>query len=962
MEPLPTGVVTFLFTDIEGSTRLWEEHPEEMKQALTRHDEILRECIRDHTGYVFSTAGDAFAAAFRTPIEAADAALDAQRHLAVEAAGALGISVRMAIHVGQAHERDGDYFGPTVNRAARILGVGNGGQVLVSQPASELLIARMPSGMSLADLGEHQLKDLNQPERIYQLHHPDLEPNTRPLRSLNASRHNLPLQLTSFVGREDRLRQVTQLIGDDRLVTLTGVGGSGKTRLAIQAAAELVETFDDGVWLVELAPLADEALLPQAVASALDFSGLEGNSLQSLQQFLAHRRLLLVLDNCEHLLDGAAELVERLLTAAPGLHILATSREGLAIAGERLVQVPSMATGSRLAGPTDWEELAQAEAIQLFAERASSVQPDFELTAESVKAVVDICRRVDGMPLAIELAAARTRHLTVDQIAQRLGDRFRLLTGGSRTALPRQQTLLATVEWSYDLLDASERKLFDRLAAFRGGFDLEAAEAVCAFGDLAVDDVLDLLGHLVDKSLVVATAESEGATRFHMLETLRLFTLGKLNESGDADVTRAGHARHFSSLARAAAPMLETPEMATWLRIVEREHDNLRAALDWMLESGDSSSAMSTITDLSVWFWFIRRHHEEAYSWHERSLAQRRGSPPDLVATALAKASMHAARTERDEQAAELAEEALDLSRQTGAETAEIISLWTLGDVAQRRYEPDGHERFGEALEAAEKAEDRVWICRLCQFLAWSADGAGRTDDARRYNARAIGAGQASGWPMGLAEALGHGAELALADGDLDRAAEINARYVAIEDELGDPRNVAQARSLASTIAYQRGDYAEAIGQAESGLAYARRHGDPLAQVFPLSALAVALLEKGEQPEAARMVAGALRLLRDLPYRVASASTLATAAQVLSAAGDHRSVAAALGRVRTVTNETRQKLRPWIQSSADRCMKAAQDNMSPGDFEAAWNAGAGMDLPAAIDRALEALDAITIGG
>ena len=480
----PTGTVTFLFTDIEGSTRLWEEQPESMTDALARHDRILRSAIEEQNGYVFTTAGDAFAAAFVLPRDAAEASLQAQRALS-SSDGLDELRVRMALHVGAAEERDGDYFGPTLNRCARILAAGHGGQILASLAIEQVAGDDLPEGVTLTDLGEHRLKDLSRPERIFQLDHPDQRTDFPSLLSLDALPNNLPVQLTTFVGRDQQLQELVHLVREHRLLTLTGVGGSGKTRLATQAAADVIDDFPDGAWMIELAPVADTQLVPQAVASGLGVSagtvGAQARStIEAVADFLAPRRLLLILDNCEHLLDAAARLTDRLLARAPGLHIVATSREGLGIGGERIWQTPSLDVGDEWDTDQEWSEQANWEAVRLFAERSMDVQPAFELTEATVPRVVDICRRLDGMPLAIELAAARTRMLSVDQINERLDDRFRLLTGGSRTALPRQQTLLATVEWSYDLLSDAETLLFDRLAAFRGGFTLEAAEAVCS--------------------------------------------------------------------------------------------------------------------------------------------------------------------------------------------------------------------------------------------------------------------------------------------------------------------------------------------------------------------------------------------------------------------------------------------------------------------------------------------------
>ena len=508
---LPTGIVTFLFTDIEGSTQMWEHQPDLMRPALARHDGLLRVAIGRHGGYVFKTIGDAFCAAFTSAPQALAAAGDAQRALAAELWETdAPLRVRMALSVGAAEERDGDYFGQPLNRAARLLSAGHGGQVLLSRTAQELTRDGLPPFAALLDLGEHRLKDLGHPEHVFQLLAPDLMRDFPPLRSLNnpSLLHNLPQQVSSFIGRAAEVAQVEALLGKSRLLTLTGMGGTGKTRLALQAAANLLTGGGDGVWLVELAPLADPALVPQAVAQALGVREEPGTAVSgTLTVALKEKRLLLVLDNCEHVLEACAALASDLLRACPQVHILTTSREALGVAGEQTFRVPSLSLPGTKALTA--AEVAGCEAVHLFAERARQVQPSFTVTDENAPAVAAVCRRLDGIPLALELAAARVRALAVEEINARLGSRFRLLTGGSRTALPRQQTLRALIDWSYDLLHTPEKAALARLSVFAGDWSLEAAEAVCVGDEVEEWEVLDLVTALADKSLLVVEQRGE---------------------------------------------------------------------------------------------------------------------------------------------------------------------------------------------------------------------------------------------------------------------------------------------------------------------------------------------------------------------------------------------------------------------------------------------------------------------
>jgi predicted ATPase/class 3 adenylate cyclase len=512
----PSGTVTLLFTDIEGSTRLWEADRNAMAEALVRHDRIVREHIEAAGGHVFKTVGDAFCAVFADPSAALASSVAVQRAMGMELwpAGAT-IRVRMALHSGGCVERDGDYFGPVVNRVARLLAVGHGGQVLVSGATYELLADRLDGGIWLRDLGEHHLKDLGRAERVFQVTGPGLAEGFGRLRSLDdpALRHNLPLQATSFVGRAAELAELRSLVsGGSRLVTIVGPGGIGKSRLALQVAAEAVDGAGDGVWLVELAPVADPELVARTVAAVLQFREEPGRPmLDTLVDVVGDRYLLVVLDNAEHVLGAAAKLADALLRSCPLACLLVTSREPLGIGGEHVFRVPSLAVPpADLAVP---DRLAAFESVQLFVERASMQRQGFALDDFNAAAVAAVCVRLDGIPLALELAAARLGSLSVSEINSRLDQRLRLLTGGSRTALPRHQTLRALIDWSYELLNTDERVVLDRLSVFAGGWTLEAAEAVAAGGDIGDWQVLDRLAALVDKSLVQAE-EIDGSTRY----------------------------------------------------------------------------------------------------------------------------------------------------------------------------------------------------------------------------------------------------------------------------------------------------------------------------------------------------------------------------------------------------------------------------------------------------------------
>ncbi|HSH82056.1 MAG TPA: hypothetical protein VLA19_26310, partial [Herpetosiphonaceae bacterium] len=552
------------------------------------------------------------------------------------------ICVRVAVHTGEADLRDGDYYGSAVNRCARLRSMAYGGQTLVSHATSDMIRDHSLPGLELRDLGEHRLRNLSRPERVFQLVAPGLPSGFPPPKSLETSPNNIPVRLTAFVGRERELAEVKRLLGATHLLTLTGSGGTGKTRLSLEAAADLLDQFTEGVWLVELAPVLDPALVVQSVSTALGVREQPGRPLLDvLLDYLRYKQLLLILDNCEHLIDACARLAADLLRACPKLKMIASSREALGIAGEATLSVPSLSLprvmlGSGALPPVD--ELAQYEAVRLFVERASTALPSFRLTDVNAPVVAQICQRLDGIPLAIELAAARVKVLKVEQIAARLDDRFRLLTGGSRTALPRQQTLRALIDWSWDLLSETERALLRRLSAFVGGWTLEAAEAVGADPESAVDEtppgtpilpseeVLDVLSQLVNKSLVVVEPDQEAEARYRLLETIRQYARDKLLESGEGARVRDRHLGFYLVYAEAAQPRLRGPDMLAWLDRLDLEHDNLRAALAWAMECDPDAGLRlaGALTD----FWARRTYTTEGRRWLDEALDRVAALPP----------------------------------------------------------------------------------------------------------------------------------------------------------------------------------------------------------------------------------------------------------------------------------------------------------------------------------------------
>jgi predicted ATPase/class 3 adenylate cyclase len=609
MRGLPAGIITFLFTDIAGSVPSWEQYTDGMRLALARHISRLRATVRDHQGLVFKEWGDQVCAVFTHPSDALNAALALQRDLSALADVATAtvaepsLRTRIALHTGEAEPSRGDYVGPTVNRVARLLVAGHGGQVLLSQPTYLLVREDLTPDVSLLHLGRYRLRGMLEPEEIYQLRHPDLPAEFPPLRSPGTLPNNLPQPTSSFVGREREVEEVGRRLGVTRLLTLTGAGGVGKTRLSLQVGYDQLSAEWDGIWLVELGDLTDPAAVPQAIAAALGVQEEPGALLtHTLIEQLQAKSLLLLLDNCEHLFPHCAAVAEALLRGCPNLRILATSREALRLSGERLYPVRPLSTPDPLNLPPSLESLSGIAAVQLFLDRASAAVPSFTLTTRNAPVVAEVCHQLEGIPLAIELAAPRLKLLSIDRIARLLEDRLRLLTGGSRTASPRHQTVRALIDWSYDLLSTVEQAMFRRLSVFAGGFTLEASEQVCAGEEIEPDMVLDLLGQLASKSLIwvdepeaglgAADAGGEGGSdpgRCRMQEMVRQYAAEKLRESGEESRLRGRHREWLLALAEEALPQLSGPRRAEWLQRLSAEYHNLRAALGQVTARDDPS-------------------------------------------------------------------------------------------------------------------------------------------------------------------------------------------------------------------------------------------------------------------------------------------------------------------------------------------------------------------------------------
>ncbi len=868
----PAGL-TFLFADIVGNVRLWEEYPATMGRILGHYDRLMREAVQGVGGTIFKRSGSAVYAVFAAPAAAVQAAAAAGRALATHSwdmhNGLAPPGVVMALHSGPAEQRAGDFFGPALNRTARLLGAGHGDQILLTGATAAALGPALPTDLTLRDLGEQRFRDLEQPERVFQLIGAGLPDRTDPLRALPATAHNLPIQLTPFIGRAEALTTVLHLLATSRLVTLTGSGGTGKTRLALQAAAQSLDRFPTGVWVVELAALTDPALLAQAVATVLGVRGEPGRPLEaSLIAHLQPQTTLLLLDNCEHVLTACAALVEQLRAACPGVTVLASSREPLSLPNEAVYRVPSLSLPPT--GATDPSALATVESVRLFLDRVQAAQPHFRLTADNAPAVAQICRRLDGIPLAIELAAARVRLLPVDGIAARLDDRFRLLTGGSRTALPRQQTLRALIDWSYDLLPDAERRLLRALSVFAGGFTAEAAAAVTDTDTTVSGNCADSLQQLINKSLLVEPIP-DGSPRYSLLETIRQYARDRLTEAGESAAVRIRHRDWFLALAEEAEAPIREQQAVQWLDRLELEHDNLRAALEWCQDDPAGIEAELRLVGALQPFWLRRGYWIEGRAWLDAALDRPGPATPAARAKALEGAGRFATGQGDFVEAHTQLEVSVKLYREIGDRKSTARALVDLSWIAQRQgdiaeaknaleesltlYRVVDHKpgvasvldnlsilalNRGDAHSAQLLAEESLQLRRMLNNMQGVASSALNLGEALRAQGQLIPATHVVESALriytdcmdrsGLALASHNLGQITLAQGDFHKAADLFTESMVLYQQLGNKEGIAMCWAAAVGVAAKRSHWlhaAQLCGATDGLLQAINAHLDP---------------------------------------------------------------------------------------------------------------------------------------
>ena len=848
----PTGTVAFLFTDVEGSTQRWESHREAMDDAVKRHDALLHDAIDRHNGYVFKTIGDAFCVAFARVSDAVATALEAQRALSAEDFSAVGgLPIRIGLHAGEASERHGDYFGPAVNRVARLMSIGHGGQILLSGVTRDLAYSDLPTSASLLDLGSHRLKDLTEPEQVWQLTIAGLPAEFPSLKSLDAIPNNLPIQPTSFRGRERDLEEVTSLLSQHKLLTLFGSGGIGKTRLALQVGAEALDQNPDGIWFIDFAPITDPELVSSVIAKEIGMPQVEGRRIdESIPQWLRRKKLLLILDNCEHVLEPVAAIAGAITRSCPDVRMLATSRQALGVSGEAVHRLPSLAVpepGSML----NAEHALQHGAIALFVDRAALADTRFILTDDNAPIVAEICRRLDGIPLAIELAAARVKILSIPNLAQRLNERFKILTGGNRTALPRQKTLGALIDWSYDLLNAQEQMLFSRVGIFAGGFSLDAATAVCSGEDLDEIDILDLLSSLTDKSLVVADTAGE-QERCHLLESTRAYALEKLTAAGARERLAYRHAEYFRDRAQEADERFGTGSTAAWLASVEPDLDNYRAVLEWALKDGHDMALGGAVAGALSSLWSNGGLAIEGRYWIGLAQADLDESMHPQV---VARMWLALARLSSGKHSHDCAQRALALYQSGGYEKGQAYALNRLAvSLFQVGRLEEASDVNARALAAMRTLGVKPGVADCLNSQAAIEWYCGDVVAARELFAQALAATKALGNEIGAAVVLGNLAELEFGDGQVEQALRLAGEALEIQSRGKNASDLAVSYLNVAAYRIALGDVDEARETAREGLRWARQAQDALCIAALLQHIALLLALRGEVNDAARLI------------------------------------------------------------------------------------------------------------
>ncbi len=1006
---IPTGNVTFLFTDIEGSTRLSQEYPDTIQFALEKHHSILQDAINSNHGFVFLTVGDAICCAFENTDDAVRSAVEIQTNLANEKWDDAEIRIRIGIHSGKAEWNGKDYMGYiTLARAARVMSAAYGGQIIISNDAYTLLDSPIRSEDSqitnnasenlersnfkvekkiwFRDLGERRLKDVNVPIRLYQVSSTGLREDFPPLNTLDARPNNLPVQLTSFIGREKEMKQLKDDLKLNRLVTLTSAGGSGKTRLALQTAADVIDEFENGVWFVDLAAVNDPALLIATLNEAL---GIKEESKRTTEEtlvdFLREKEILILLDNCEQLIHACSELAERLLSSCPKLKIIATSREALNCRGETTYRIPPLTIPDPHSNSTP-EQLAKFESIRLFIERALAVNPSFKVNDENASALAEVCSRLDGIPLAIELAAARTKILTVEKISEKLDDRFRLLTGGKRTALPRQQTLRALIDWSYDLLTEEEKLFWSRLSVLSGGWTLEAAEDICSDEMIHKDEILDLLSQLIEKSVIIYDESTE---RYRILESIKQYGIEKLSDRNGMFLR---HLNYFLELSEKAEPELRSENAKFWLDMIEADHSNFIAAIDWSLnnmntEKGaraaaalgyywsiignystgirivenilQSSESLTKTLEGKVLFWigsfkWSQGDYELAKKYSEESLAIRKeiGDNYEIAFSMnnLGNISYHQADYER---AKKYYEESLAIRKEIVDKKGMAVSMNNLGNIAyiQGDYE-QVKEYFEESFAIRKEIGDKIGMATTMNKLSNLSFLKGDYEQAKKYSEEGLTMSKEIGDKKAIAISMNNLGNLCDVQGDFEQAEKYCKESLAIKKEIGDKRGIAASMQNLGYISLHKGHYEQAEKYHKESLAIRNEIGDKRGAAESISNLGIIKCFEADYKQAKKYHKESLAIYKTIGDKNGIAECMNNLGNIFFNQGDYGLAAKLLSASERILESIVSVFDKNDQAKKDEYVAKLHEQLSDEDFNKYWEEGKNLTLEEAVELAL----------
>jgi predicted ATPase/class 3 adenylate cyclase/Tfp pilus assembly protein PilF len=947
----PSGQVTFLFTDIEGSTKLAQVFHDKLPEALLKHNFILREATETNSGFVFRIIGDAFCCAFETSDNAIKAAVDAQMKLHAEVWGDAVIKVRMGIHSGYAEWSGTDYMGYiTLARVNRVMSAAYGGQVLVSFDAHNLSDIDGLGNISFRDLGERRLKDLIQPMKLYQIISPGMQTDFPPLNTLDARPNNLPVQLTSFIGREKDLSELKKFLSNSRLVTLLGSGGTGKTRLALQASADIIDEYANGVWFADLSALQDPLLLPQNLEQMFGISERPKQSpAELLAEFLRDKELLIILDNCEHLIEACASLSQLILQQSLKVKILATSRESLRCNGELVYKVGSLNHPEPNEQLTP-EQLTQYEAVRLFIERALAVNPSFRVNNSNAPALAQICSQLDGIPLALELAAVRTKVLSLEDICTRLENRFALLTGGKRTSLPRQKTLRAMIDWSFDLLSENERILWRRLSVFSGGWTLEVAEQICSDELIDQYDILDLANELAEKSVISFSGQSG---KFRMLETIRQYGAEKLKEANETYEFCQRHFNYYLNLCEGSLSELSGPRSKYWMDIFEEDYPNIQNALRWAVEKKLMEEGNRLAYTLGK-FWEVRGHIYEGKSWLDKLLNNTDNIPLHVIANSKRLAGVFATILGDNNEASRVLKEALAIFRDTNNKDGISQSLNVLGMVSFDLGDYSESKKYlTESLALKREGGTKIGLCSSLNSLGLLLKQEGDYGNALKYYEEALELAEELKDEMYLGILYNNIAEVFDYMGDFEKSKEYFEKGIEIDRAFGNKSGICVSLYNIAQLAVKNNDFIAAEKFYAESVELAKEIGFKMAIVYSLVGLGNMALEKGDTVKANEIYVEILRDMRGYSDQRCIVLSLAGIAQLKMLEGEYEESCILLGNIRANCESAGAFIDRDLRESLDKIMGPLNIQLGESTVNEKIEIGKAMDFEKIIEKIVE---------